>query len=132
MNETASDGSDSEKGNGSEIVRDPYLSLPVVSKLNHSAVQQQQTSPKDPEMDFFTQQSKLQVEARKSLAQAKELARVQMQVERQQKKRSLISDLVRQSLEKVKYFKFSLFCGFVLIMLLIYSWGSHSHGTAAV
>jgi len=41
MNETASDGSDSEKGNGSEIVRDPYLSLPVVSKLNHSAVQQQ-------------------------------------------------------------------------------------------
>ena len=128
MNETASDGSDSEnqqreqpidtilkpyempsfaKANTSVQVKDPFVSLPVTTKLERSIQPQQQSAnhQKQVEMDFFAQQAKLQIEARTALAQAKELARVQMQVERQQKKRSLISDLVRQSLEKVGIMK---------------------------
>ncbi len=128
MNETASDGSDSEnqqreppidtilkpyempsfaKANTSVQVKDSFVSLPVTTKLERSIQPQQQSAnhQKQAEMDFFAQQAKLQIEARTALAQAKELARVQMQVERQQKKRSLISDLVRQSLEKVGIMK---------------------------
>ena len=100
MNETASDGSDSEnqkepsvvaaaKISSTETKSDPYTSLPPV--------QNQKTR----ELDFFAKQAKLQTEARTALTQAKELARVQMQVERQQRKHNRISDLVRQSLEKV-------------------------------
>ena len=97
MNETASDGSDSENHKDvapPESKSDPYISLPVVGD--------QKTQALNPELDFFTKQAKLQTEARTALTQAKELARVQMQVERQQRKRNRISDLVRQSLERVR------------------------------
>ena len=77
-------------------VKNPYVSLPVVSSLKQPKLQQELV-----ELDFFSQQAKLQMEARTALAQAKELARVQMQVERQQRKHTRISDLVRQSLQKV-------------------------------
>jgi len=96
MNETASDGSDSENHKDvapPESKSDPYISLPVVGD--------QKTQALNPELDFFTKQAKLQTEARTALTQAKELARVQMQVERQQRKRNRISDLVRQSLERL-------------------------------
>ena len=106
MNETA-DGSDID--NQKELLdhlkigsskndekANPYVSLPVVSSLKQPKLQQELA-----ELDFFSQQAKLQMEARTALAQAKELARVQMQVERQQRKHTRISDLVRQSLEKV-------------------------------
>lgn len=120
MNETASDGSDAEnpmkeschdkttrnKGliktavvNG--LKKDPYVSLPArVSSLDFQSISVEDKPPA--EMDFFAQQAKLQNEARIALIQAKELARVQMQVERQQRKHTRISDLVRQSLEKVR------------------------------
>jgi len=89
MNETASDGSDSENHKDvapPESKSDPYISLPVVGD--------QKTQALNPELDFFTKQAKLQTEARTALTQAKELARVQMQVERQQRKRNRISDLL--------------------------------------
>lgn len=100
MNETASDGSDSEnpkeapevataKMSTTETKSDPYTSLPIIG------------DQKTHEMDFFAKQAKLQTEARTALTQAKELARVQMQVERQQRKHNRISDLVRQSLKNV-------------------------------
>lgn len=115
MNETATDSFDGQKeAAGDKLRRDllknnsclnktgdmaPYYSsLPVTSNSLSQLDSQQQTHI---EMDFFTQQSKLQIEARTALAQAKELARVQMQVERQQRKHTRISDLVRQSLEKL-------------------------------
>uniref|UniRef100_A0A131YYC6 Schwannomin-interacting protein 1 n=1 Tax=Rhipicephalus appendiculatus TaxID=34631 RepID=A0A131YYC6_RHIAP len=44
--------------------------------------------------DFATRQARLQAEARAALAQAKEMARMQMEVERQQKKKSPIADIV--------------------------------------
>jgi len=118
MNETASDGSDNEiqkegvdaklriemlkskqsgVSAGDLLSSSPYSSLPVTSSFNQPDFQKQSYS----EMDFFTQQSKFQMEARTALAQAKELARIQMQVERQQRKHTRISDLVRHSLEKV-------------------------------
>lgn len=116
MNETASDGSDSE--NPKESSAEPTVRTELLSKVKQAPDRDsfkslppltgrstQPPAAKTPatsaEQDFFTHQVKLQVEARAALAQAKELARLQMQVERQQKKQSLISDLVRQSLEKV-------------------------------
>ena len=106
MNETAgcSDGSDSENQQENKTKRidhhiiDSYSSLPASSK---SVLQDAQSIVNSTELDFFTKQARLQVEARAALAQAKELARDQMLVERQQKKRNLMSDLVRISLEKV-------------------------------
>lgn len=93
MNETASDGSDSEnqkdvselaaaKMSLTETKSDPYTSLPIIEDRETR------------EMDFFAKQAKLQTEARTALTQAKELARVQMQVERQQRKHNRISDLL--------------------------------------
>ena len=108
MNETADGGDiDNQKelsdnlkmGCPQNDIKNPYVSLPVVSSLKQPKLQQELA-----ELDFFSQQAKLQMEARTALAQAKELARVQMQVERQQRKHTRISDLVRQSLEKVKLF----------------------------
>ncbi|XP_057379974.1 LOW QUALITY PROTEIN: schwannomin-interacting protein 1-like [Daphnia carinata] len=105
MNETA-DGSEIENqrelldhlklGSPQNDVKNPYVSLPNVTSLKQPKLQQELA-----ELDFFSQQAKLQMEARTALAQAKELARVQMQVERQQRKHTRISDLVRQSLEKL-------------------------------
>nr|CAH0103794.1 unnamed protein product [Daphnia galeata] len=105
MNETA-DGADIDHqkelldhlklDSAQNEVKNPYVSLPVVSSFKQPKLQQELA-----ELDFFSQQAKLQMEARTALAQAKELARVQMQVERQQRKHTRISDLVRQSLEKL-------------------------------
>ncbi|KAK4012225.1 hypothetical protein OUZ56_021326 [Daphnia magna] len=105
MNETA-DGSEIENqrelldhlklGSPQNDVKNPYVSLPNVTSFKQPKLQQELA-----ELDFFSQQAKLQMEARTALAQAKELARVQMQVERQQRKHTRISDLVRQSLEKL-------------------------------
>ncbi len=123
MNETASDGSDTEiqqlraKDSQGELIRkkspfetragysnasttkNGFLSLPPSVSSTRSEPNPQSES--FAQMDFFSQQAKLQSEARTALAQAKELARVQMQVERQQRKHARISDLVRQSLVKV-------------------------------
>lgn len=107
MNETA-DGLELENqkelldhlklGSPRNDVKNPYVSLPttVPNMKQPCKVETELT-----DLDFFSQQAKLQMEARTALAQAKELARVQMQVERQQRKHTRISDLVRQSLEKV-------------------------------
>lgn len=48
----------------------------------------------DPTEDFYTRHARLQAEARMALAQAKEMARMQMEVERQKSKKSPIADIV--------------------------------------
>ncbi|KAL1514282.1 hypothetical protein ABEB36_003563 [Hypothenemus hampei] len=53
------------------------------------------------ENDFFTKQARLQTEARMALAQAKEMARMQMEIEKQKLKKSPITEMVRHSLEKI-------------------------------
>ncbi|CAG9769158.1 unnamed protein product [Ceutorhynchus assimilis] len=53
------------------------------------------------ETDFFAKQARLQTEARMALAQAKEMARMQMEIEKQRQKKSPITEMVRHSLEKV-------------------------------
>ncbi|XP_076035745.1 schwannomin interacting protein 1 isoform X2 [Oratosquilla oratoria] len=53
------------------------------------------------EADFFTRQARLQAEARLALAQAKEMARMQMEIERQNKKKSPIAEIVRESFNKI-------------------------------
>uniref|UniRef100_A0A1I8Q2I7 Schwannomin interacting protein 1 C-terminal domain-containing protein n=1 Tax=Stomoxys calcitrans TaxID=35570 RepID=A0A1I8Q2I7_STOCA len=71
-----------------------------------SPKQQQQISSalyssEDLECDFFTKQAKLQIEARMALAQAKEMAHMQMEIERQNQSVSPITAIIRGSLEKV-------------------------------
>lgn len=56
------------------------------------------------EADFFARQARLQTEARMALAQAKEMAHMQMEVERQRLKQSPITEMVRSSLEKVSFY----------------------------
>ncbi|CAH1117590.1 unnamed protein product [Phaedon cochleariae] len=53
------------------------------------------------EMDFFARQARLQTEARMALAQAKEMARMQMEIEKQRQKKSPITEMIRNSMEKV-------------------------------
>lgn len=53
------------------------------------------------ETDFFTQQAKLQADARQALAEAKETARRQMEIERERMTTSPITDMLRASLTKV-------------------------------
>lgn len=47
-----------------------------------------------PEEDLLTRHIRLQAEAREALAQAKDMARMQMEIERQKKKKSPIADIV--------------------------------------
>ncbi|KAL6267347.1 hypothetical protein P5V15_000422 [Pogonomyrmex californicus] len=115
MNETSSDtespGSENDTSPGSTPTslgskqlggkqqaptRPQVLSLPSL-RLDTGA---NSTPPVD-EADFFARQARLQTEARMALAQAKEMAHMQMEVERQRLKQSPITEMVRCSLEKV-------------------------------
>ncbi|XP_070163947.1 schwannomin-interacting protein 1 homolog isoform X2 [Polyergus mexicanus] len=115
MNETSSDtespGSENDASPGSTPtslgskqlggkryapMRPQVLTLPSL-RLDAGA---NSTPPVD-EADFFARQARLQTEARMALAQAKEMAHMQMEVERQKLKQSPITEMVRCSLEKV-------------------------------
>lgn len=52
-------------------------------------------------LDFASRQTQLQAEARQALGQAKDMARMQMEVERQQKRCSPVTEIIRQSFSKV-------------------------------
>lgn len=95
MNETASDtdspSSDSEcpMTNNKEQKLSPKMSKSPTLTLNPSqpvrpatlSLSQQQVHNSEPhETDFFARQARLQTEARMALAQAKEMARMQMEV----------------------------------------------------
>ncbi|CAL4114085.1 unnamed protein product [Meganyctiphanes norvegica] len=72
-------------------------STPIPTKMRKS---KSGLTGKEP-MDFFTRQAQLQTEARMALGQAKEMARMQMEIEKQQKKKSPIADIVRESMLKI-------------------------------
>ncbi|KAF3424041.1 hypothetical protein E2986_11135 [Frieseomelitta varia] len=76
-------------------VRPQVLSLPPLRLESCTS----NSAPID-EADFFARQARLQTEARMALAQAKEMAHMQMEVERQRLKQSPITEMVRSSLEK--------------------------------
>lgn len=83
-------------------IRPQVLSLPPL-RLDTGS----NSAPID-EADFFARQARLQTEARMALAQAKEMAHMQMEVERQRLKQSPITEMVRSSLEKVSRTSFIL------------------------
>ncbi|XP_055917299.1 myb-like protein H isoform X2 [Eupeodes corollae] len=60
-----------------------------------------QTDAADKECDFFTRQARLQIEARMALSQAKDMAHMQMELDRQKQRLSPITGIIRGSLEKV-------------------------------
>ncbi|XP_046412970.1 uncharacterized protein LOC107226438 isoform X4 [Neodiprion lecontei] len=103
MNDTSSDTespvseADTTPGPISSEIRAP-VTRPQVLSLPPLRVDA--TAPVD-EADFFARQARLQTEARMALAQAKEMAHMQMEVERQRLKQSPITEMVRSSLEKV-------------------------------
>ncbi|XP_046736454.1 uncharacterized protein LOC124405531 isoform X3 [Diprion similis] len=103
MNDTSSDTespvseADTTPGPISSEIRAP-VTRPQVLSLPPLRVDA--TAPID-EADFFARQARLQTEARMALAQAKEMAHMQMEVERQRLKQSPITEMVRSSLEKV-------------------------------
>lgn len=113
MNETASDtespSSDSECTLGKPkqakmvVPEEKEKSLPPVRPATLSiGLQQPQSLPASmTDTDFFAKQARLQTEARMALAQAKEMARMQMEIERQRQKKSPITEMVRHSMEKV-------------------------------
>ncbi|XP_067007147.2 schwannomin-interacting protein 1 homolog isoform X2 [Anabrus simplex] len=126
MNETVSDaespGSDSESSSSPSksspekmaVPRSHTLPVKQAATLATTATTRPSTSlltlplrresePAQPttEQDFFARQARLQAEARMALAQAKEMAHMQMEVERQRQKKSPITEMVRSSLEKV-------------------------------
>lgn len=115
MNETSSDtespGSESEVSTSGSSQssslggKQKALSRPQVLNLPPLRVEPMSgfTPPLD-EADFFARQARLQTEARMALAQAKEMAHMQMEVERQRLKQSPITEMVRSSLLKVRYF----------------------------
>ena len=83
------------------IARPQVLSLPPL-RLDSTF----QDAPID-EADFFARQARLQTEARMALAQAKEMAHMQMEVERQKLKQNPITEMVRESLSKVSVLFFT-------------------------
>ncbi|XP_043287467.1 uncharacterized protein [Venturia canescens] len=78
----------------------PPLRVDTANPTSCSASSSSSVEPLD-EADFFARQARLQTEARMALAQAKEMAHMQMEVERQRLKQSPITEMVRSSLEKV-------------------------------
>ncbi|XP_051158344.1 schwannomin-interacting protein 1 homolog isoform X2 [Leptopilina boulardi] len=73
-----------------QVLSLPPLRLDIVSN----------SAPID-EADFFARQTRLQMEARIALSQAKEMAHMQVEVERQKLKHSPITEMVRSSLAKI-------------------------------
>lgn len=67
-----------------QVLSLPPLRLDIVSN----------SAPVD-EVDFFTRQTRLQMEAKIALSQAKEMAHMQVEVERQKLKHSPITEMVR-------------------------------------
>ncbi|KAG4070745.1 hypothetical protein HA402_010971 [Bradysia odoriphaga] len=67
-------------------------SLPIGPKIGDDGTK---------DVDFFTKQARLQIEARMALAQAKDMAHMQMEIDRQKQKQSPITEIIRNSLEKV-------------------------------
>lgn len=118
MNETVSDNESPTSDNECPLTNPKQQKTKQNSNVNHALtnvpapVQRPATLSLHPapppqigaatsETDFFTKQARLQTEARMALAQAKEMARMQMEIERQKQKKSPITEMVRHSLEKV-------------------------------
>lgn len=113
MNETSSDtespGSENDASPGStptslgskQLGKQQAPSRPQMLSLPSLRLDAGSNSTPVDEADFFARQARLQTEARMALAQAKEMAHMQMEVERQRLKQSPITEMVRCSLEKV-------------------------------
>lgn len=69
---------------------------PILAAVNNvaAAVKVTVTSSAEEPTDFLSRQAKLQAEARLALAQAKQMARMQIEVEKQRKKKSPIAEMV--------------------------------------
>lgn len=93
------------------VTRPQVLSLPPLrldSAGNYSVANKKQTKVEVEDADFFARQARLQTEARMALAQAKEMAHMQMEVERQKLKQNPITEMMRDSLAKVGFFAMRL------------------------
>lgn len=77
------------------------LFLPLQSKQSSSYSDRDTTEEESEsldDMDFLTRQKKLQAEAKMALAMAKPMAKMQVEVEKQNRKKSPVADLVSSEL----------------------------------
>jgi len=79
-------------------VSDLQPERPLTLPLRLSA---DQKNPVFTEADFLERQAQLQAEARVALVQAKDMAHMQMEMERQRMNASPITEMIRNSLQKV-------------------------------
>ncbi|KAA0201149.1 hypothetical protein HAZT_HAZT003349 [Hyalella azteca] len=89
MNETASDCE--SQCSDTESAQDHHIDYPKSHKAGKGSLC----------MDFATRQIQLQAEARLALGQAKDMARMQMEVDRQKKRYSPVTSIIRQSFAKI-------------------------------
>lgn len=85
MNETASDNE--SQCSDTESTQDHKIDCPKTHKQNF--------------VDFQTKQQQLQAEARQALSQAKDMARMEMEVERQTRRCSRVTDICRVAYDKM-------------------------------
>lgn len=108
MNETASDcesqcsDTESTQDREGDVERVSVGSSSSKCSTPHTGRNSSSQSESDlREENFFARQAQLQQEARLALAQAKEMARMQMEIEKQNKKKSPIAEVVRASFNKI-------------------------------
>ncbi|XP_031616977.1 M-phase inducer phosphatase [Contarinia nasturtii] len=104
--------SSSRHSNTNTVQPNPYNSRPLSMKKTTSqekvrssalTLDALKTDDDPKEIDFFTKQARLQIEARMALAQAKDIAHMQMEMERQKQMESPITNMIRGTIEKVGY-----------------------------
>lgn len=89
------------RANGNKPLTFPYFHsphIPVPQSKQSSSYSDRDTTEEDSEsledMDFLSRQKKLQAEAKLALAMAKPMAKMQVEVEKQNRKKSPVADLV--------------------------------------
>ncbi|CAD7086437.1 unnamed protein product [Hermetia illucens] len=101
LSKSTSNSSNMSRYSSSSSAHNPYHSRPLSMNRPSTLSLGPPVSDEDAEADFFTKQARLQIEARMALAQAKDMAHMQMEIERQKQKVSPITEVIRSSMEKV-------------------------------
>lgn len=87
--------------------------FPFTEQTEALPIQDRTTTEEESEslddMDFLTRQKKLQAEAKMALAMAKPMAKMQVEVEKQNRKKSPVADLVSSGAESIT--DWGLACG---------------------
>ncbi|KAL5281421.1 SCHIP1 family protein [Megaselia abdita] len=79
----------------------PYSSRPLSVSCTETDGKNSKFTNEETDNDFFTKQARLQIEARMALAQAKDMAHMQMEIEKQKQNLSPVTEIIQGSMKKV-------------------------------